>query len=136
MESNAEQLNELGRLRAETLSESRRTPAWAWPVMGLATIAFFAGYELDNKLYGQIAPFVWTAFVFGWTYLVSRANRVKPRVDITPTSVGVWISLLVAANLFVWALSRLFPDYKYLMIGLVFGLYGLIAGTNLSRTQR
>jgi len=105
METNpeADQLREVNRLRAATISESAATPRGGFAIMAVAIAAFFGGYQWHSRVYDVVAPIVWCAFVAGWVLWLRHGKRAIPGRPARTAhewrrDAAVWIGLFAAAN--------------------------------------
>ncbi len=134
MESNdiQRQLVEANRLASATRAESLNAAAWAWPVMVVAMIAFFALMGVLSEAGRGVATVGWTLFVIVWIITTRRANRARPRRTQRDRSQRIhdlieWLALAVTANAIFFGLSHVSWTLAGIGLALLGAGYGAVS---------
>jgi hypothetical protein len=129
-----QQLSDLDRLAAATVAESRRTPWWAWVVLGAGAALFFGSYRLREAAAADWAPALWAVFVIVWVRVTRGPLRALPGRPVRTAAErrrllveGTAFAGVVAAGAVVGLAA------SWLAGGAIVGLAGAVAGVHLRR---
>lgn len=138
METNpAHELDEIQRLRADTLTEARKTPRGAFVLMFGGLIGWFAGYALIEPSPTWTIAWIalWWVFFVAWMLWVRSGSRARQPTDPltrreTMVRIVEWSAIFALSQLIVWFGSRI----SWVLVGV--GLALLSVGQVLINRER
>jgi hypothetical protein len=139
MESDAirQQLADVDRLGAATAAQARRSPPWAWVVLGAGAAVFFATYAIDRPGLEAAAPALWAGFVILWVRWVRHGNRAIPGQAARTTAErrrlvvdGVVVAVAVGA------IAVIGVNVSWALGGALLAAVGMASGVLVGRRER
>lgn len=123
----ADELSDVQRLQARTVTESLRGRPGALSLLAVATVLYLGSYEIETGWVPVVAPIVWILFIVIWVRWLRSSNRVRGGRRAT----WVWhrdgllyLGLFVAANL----IALVGASVSWLLAGALMASLGTVAG--------